>query len=153
MTLTPALGVRYTDDNSEGKLGLAKMSPARLLIIDDHDSVREALEARLNDASGLEVVGCTACWKTGLQEAMRLKPDVILLETKRTDGEGLDALRSLTEQCPSINVVVLTSYPDDEEKTEALDTGATLYLLKDIGTPQLVHEIQEIAPIASHSGL
>jgi len=118
------------------------MAPTRLIIIDDHDAVREALGTRLRAAAGVEVVGCTACWKTGLREAVKLKPDVVLLETKRADGHGLDALRCLTEQCPSTSVVVLTSYPDAEEQTEARRVGAVRYILKDIDTPQLVREIR-----------
>lgn len=118
------------------------MTPARLLIIDDHDVVREALEARLNAAAELEVVGCTGCWKTGLQETVRLRPDVVLLEIKRTDEQGLEALRCLTQQCPSTSVVVLTSYPDADEQAKALDMGAMRYVLKDIDTPQLVREIR-----------
>jgi len=118
------------------------MAQTRLLIIDDHDAVREALAARLRAAAEVEVVGCTGCWKTGLREALRLKPDVVLLETKRADGQGLDALRYLTEQCPSTSVVVLTSYPDAEEQTEARRMGTVRYVLKDIDTPQLVREIQ-----------
>jgi len=118
------------------------MAPARLLIIDDHDFVREALEARLSEAPGLEVVGCTGCWRTGLRDAVKLKPDVVLLETKRADGQGLEALRRLAEQCPHTNVVVLTSYPDEEEQTQAHRIGAQSYILKDIDTPQLVREIQ-----------
>ena len=118
------------------------MAPARLLIIDDHDVVREALEARLRDADELEVVGCTGCWRTGLRDAVRLKPDVVLLETKRADGQGLTALRRLTEQCPRTSIIVLTSYPDTEEQTAAGRIGAQSYVLKDIDTPQLVREIQ-----------
>jgi len=117
-----------------------------MLVIDDHDAVREALEARLQAAAGVEIIGCTGCWKTGLREAVRLKPDVVLLETKRADGQGLDALRCLTEQCPHTSVVVLTSYPDAEEQAEALRMGAVRYVLKDIDTPQLVREIQAAAP-------
>lgn len=118
------------------------MAPARLLIIDDHDVVREALEARLRDADELEVVGCTGCWRTGLRDAARLRPDVVLLETKRADGQGLTALRRLTEQCPRTSIIILTSYPDAEEQTEAGRIGAQSYILKDIDTPQLVREIQ-----------
>lgn len=118
------------------------MAPARLLIIDDHDAVREALEARLQDAAELEVVGCTGCWRTGLRDAVRLKPDIVLLEIKRADRQGLEALHHLTEQCPRSSVVVLTSYPDAEEEKEARRIGATRYVLKDIDTPQLVREIQ-----------
>jgi DNA-binding NarL/FixJ family response regulator len=118
------------------------MGPTRLFIIDDHDEVREALEARLRSAAGVEVVGCTGCWEAGLQEAVRLKPDVILLETKRIDGRGLEALRCLVDECPWLSVVVLTSYPDVEEQTEARRDGAVRYLLKDINTSQLVREIR-----------
>lgn len=118
------------------------MSPARLLIIDEHDTVREALEARLNASPGLEVVGCTGCWETGLEEAISKRPDAVLLETKRTDGQGLEALRCLSEQCPFTSIVVLTSYLDADEQEEALQAGAARYLLKDIDTPQLAREIE-----------
>ncbi len=118
------------------------MAPTRLLIIDDHDAVRDALNARLRIAAGVEIVGCTGCWRTGLRDAVRLKPDVVLLETKRADGQGLVALRHLTEQCPHVSIVVLTSYPDAEEQTEAHRMGAVRYILKDIDTPQLVRKVQ-----------
>lgn len=128
-----------------GRVGSVKMTPTRLLIIDDHDAVREALETRLRAASEVKIVGCTGCWKTGLQEAMRLKPAVVLLELKRSDKQGLDALRALTRECPRTSVVVLTSYPDAAEQAEALRLGAVRYLLKEIDTPQLVREIQASA--------
>ena len=114
----------------------------RLLIIDDHDAVREALEAQLRTAGWVDVVGCTGCWMAGLQAAKRLQPDVVLLETKRTDGQGLEALRCLIQECPRVSVVVLTSYPDAEEQWEARCMGVMRYVLKDIDTPQLVREIQ-----------
>lgn len=120
------------------------MAPARLLIIDDHDVVREALEARLRDAVELEVVGSTGCWRTGLRDAVRLEPNVVLLEIKRADGQGLNALRRLIEQCPRTSVVVLTSYLDADEQKEARRIGAESYILKDIDTPQLVRTIQAL---------
>ena len=118
------------------------MTPTRLLIIDDHDVVREALEARLRTTVRVEIVGCTGCWRTGLRDAVRLNPDVVLLETKRSDGQGLEALHHLAKECPNTSIVVLTSYPDAEEQTEARRIGVKRYLLKDIDTSQLVHEIQ-----------
>ena len=118
------------------------MTPTRLLIIDDHDVVREALEARLHTASTVEIVSCTGCWRTGLRDAVRLKPDVVLLETKRADGQGLDALRHLAKECPHTSIIVLTSYPDAEEHLEARRIGVMRYILKDIDTPQLLREIQ-----------
>ncbi len=136
MTLTPARRFRYTGEVIE------EMAPTRLLIIDDHDAVREALEARLRSADGVAVIGCTGCWRTGLRDAVRLKPDVVLLEIKRADGRGLEALRRLTKECPRASVVVLTSYLDAEEQTDANRVGAVRYILKEIDTPQLVREIQ-----------
>jgi len=121
------------------------MEPTRLLIIDDHQDVRDALKARLNAASGIEVVGCTGCWKDGLDAALELGPDVVLLETKRQDGQGLEALACLTEQCPATDVMVLTSYVDRDEHLKARSRGAVRYLLKDIDTAQLVRAIQSIA--------
>jgi NarL family two-component system response regulator LiaR len=117
------------------------MEPTRLLIIDDHENVREALKARLDATPDVEVVGCTGCWRTGLSKALALEPDVVLLETKRADGEGLEALACLADQCASTSVMVLTSYADAEEQAEACSKGAVRYLLKDIDSDQLVREI------------
>jgi len=118
------------------------MTTARLLIIDDHETVREALEAQLGTTAGLEVIGCTGSWRAGLRETEKLKPDIVLLEIKRGDGPGFEALRCLTERCPCTSVIVLNSYPDANEQNEARRMGAARYLLKDIDTPQLVREIQ-----------
>ena len=120
------------------------MEPTRLLIIDDHEGVREALRARLDAMPDLDVIGCTGCWETGLDQALRLEPDVVLLETKRADGEGLEALSCLADQCISADVVVLTSYADAEERARARSQGAVRYLLKDIDTTQLIREIQSL---------
>lgn len=121
------------------------MYPTRLLIIDDHADVREALESRLDARPDIDVIGCTGCWKTGMQKARELHPEVVLLETKRTDGEGLGALRSLNDQCSGTDVIILTSYLDAEERAAARSAGAVRYLLKDIDTAQLVSEIRSVA--------
>jgi len=120
------------------------MASTRLLIIDDHDGVREALKARLNATSGIEVVGCTGCWKDGLNAAIERHPDVVLLETKRADGQGLEALACLTDACPGADVMVLTSYVDSDEHMKARSRGAVRYLLKDIDTGQLVRAIHSL---------
>jgi DNA-binding NarL/FixJ family response regulator len=117
----------------------------RVLIIDEHDVVRHALEARLRSAGEVEVVGCTGCWQQGINIAMNETPDVVLLETKRSDGQGLTALRQLRAECPSVCIVVLTSYPEPEERSEALQSGAVRYLLKNIDSSHLVQEIRSVA--------
>jgi NarL family two-component system response regulator LiaR len=120
------------------------MNPTRLLIIDDHDRVREALRTRLGALPEIEVVGCTGSWKAGLQRALEVEPDVVLLETKRADGEGIEALHSFTDRCSCADVIVLTSYLDAEERAAARSSGAARYLLKDIDTTKLVTEIQSV---------
>jgi NarL family two-component system response regulator LiaR len=100
------------------------MNPTRLLIIDDHDDVREALKASLDATPDIEVMGCAGCWETGLQKALELQPEVVLLGTKRTDGQGLQTLRCLHHQCALSDVIVLTSYADSEERAAARSAGA-----------------------------
>jgi DNA-binding NarL/FixJ family response regulator len=74
-----------------------------------------------------------------------LQPEVVLLETKRTDGQGLEALQSLHHQCALSGVIVLTSYPDSQERAAARSAGAVRYLLKDIDTALLLSEIRSVA--------
>ncbi len=119
----------------------------RILIIDDHEAVRQALEERLRSVSDIDVVGCTGCWEDGLRLAARQHPDVVLLETKRADGQGLEALRRIRAGCPSACIVVLTSYPEPEEQQEAFQAGAMRYLLKDIGSDSLVQEIRSLVQL------
>jgi len=115
----------------------------RVLIIDDHDAVRQALEARLRSAEGVEIVGCTGCWQEGVLLAVERAP-LVILETKRSDGQGLAALRRLKAECPGIQAIVLTSYPDPEERRQALQAGAFRYILKEIDSSQLVQEIRSL---------
>jgi len=117
----------------------------RVLIVDDHETVRQALEARLRAAEGVEVVGSTGSWQEAVRLSMHYTPDVILLETKRSDSQGMTALRELRAGCSSTCIIVLTSYPDAEERREAIQAGAVRYLLKDIGSISLVQEIQAVA--------
>ncbi len=120
------------------------MGRIRVLIIDDHDAVRQALEARLRSAAGVEIVGCTGCWQEGVLLAAEKAPDVVILETKRSDGQGMAALRRLKAECPSVQAIVLTSYPDPEERRQALQAGASRYLLKEIDSSRLVQEIHSL---------
>ena len=115
----------------------------KLLIVDSHDLVREALERRLGTAVGMEIVAGTGNYKDALQSAQRSAPDVILLETKAQDG--LETLRTLCRLRPETAVIVLTSYPDSREEDEVREIGAVSYLLKTLDTKSLVHEIRTVA--------
>jgi DNA-binding NarL/FixJ family response regulator len=114
----------------------------KLLIIDSHSLVREALEKRLQTAVGLEIVGSLGRYAEALQQARVLAPDVILIETKTP--EGLETLATLCQLLPNIAVIVLTSYPDSREEDQVRQMGAARYLLKTLDTRSLVREIRTV---------
>jgi DNA-binding NarL/FixJ family response regulator len=115
----------------------------RVLILENHELVRHALEARLGDAPGLEVVRSSGAYDHAAQQARALHPEVVLLEVKA--ATGLEALRQLRRAAPSAAVVVLTSYPDSREEAQVLSLGASAYLLKSLDTQALVRQIQAAA--------
>jgi DNA-binding NarL/FixJ family response regulator len=133
---------------TQTQLGLQEVrravSKTRLLIIDDRETVRQALEDRLSHAPEIELVGSAASTEEGVQAVCALSPDVVLLEIKMADGTGLDACRRITEAVPSANVIVLTSYMDDAERQAAFQAGASSYLLKDIDSERLIRAIESI---------
>lgn len=115
----------------------------KLLIIDSHSQVREALEKRLQTAVGLEIVGSLGRYAEAVQQARMSAPDVILLETKAP--EGMETLATLHQQFPTTSVIVLTSYPDSHEEDQVRQMGAVSYLLKTLDTRSLVREIRTVA--------
>jgi len=119
------------------------MDRIRLLIIDEHQAVRQALVSRLQQTGELEVVGSTGSSEEGLLQVDALSPSIVLLETKRSDGTGLETCRRIARSHPDTTVIVLTSYADEEERQAAFMAGAASYVLKDIGSAQLLREIQD----------
>jgi DNA-binding NarL/FixJ family response regulator len=90
----------------------------------------------------MEVVGSTGSTQEGLLQVEALRPNIVLLETKRSDGTGLETCRQIARSHPHTTVIVLTSYDDEDERQAAYMAGATRYLLKDIDSTQLVCEIR-----------
>lgn len=119
--------------------------PVRVLIVDDHDDVRRALVARLSASPLVQVVGNTAAPNGELLTGMAAPPDVVLVETKRADGRGLEIVRRVVSSPLGAQVIVLTSYHSEWERLTAFCAGAARYLLKDIGSPQLIDEIRAVA--------
>ena len=120
------------------------VSRTRLLIIDDRETVRQALEDRLSHAPEIELVGSVGSTAEGLRAAHALLPDVVLLEIKMADGSGVDACRQITQAAPSADVIVLTSYMDEAERQAAFQAGASSYVLKDIDSQRLIRAIESI---------
>ncbi|UCF61038.1 MAG: response regulator transcription factor [Anaerolineaceae bacterium] len=120
------------------------MCPARLYIVDEHDSVRSALADRLSRATGFTVLGHSGDANQVLEDIQAQEPDVVLLEVKRSDGMGLEIMRQISELSDPPCLVVLTSYPTEWEEEAAIRAGATSYLLKDLDTEELIRYISEL---------
>ncbi|MGD8554243.1 MAG: response regulator [Anaerolineales bacterium] len=113
----------------------------RIYIIDERMDVRSALAERLARASDLEVIGHSGDAAEVIQEIPLVEPDIVLVETKRSDGMGLEILRQVSSLPKSPRVAVLTSYPSTWERKAAQRAGAEAYLLKDIDSEELIRRI------------
>lgn len=102
----------------------------RILIVDDHEVVREGLRALLNRREGFEVVSQAGTAQEAVREALRTKPDVIVMDVRLPDGSGIEACREIREQYPDTKVIMLTSFADDEAVFASILAGASGYVLK-----------------------
>lgn len=117
----------------------------RLLIVDDHEVVRLGLRALLDRFPDLKVVGETGTVAGAVEESLRLRPDVVLLDIKLPDGSGYDACMRIRAGCPTAKVLVLTSYAEDDSVLRALSAGAAGYLVKGIDAEGLIRAVRGIA--------
>ena len=102
----------------------------RVLIVDDHEVVREGLRALLNRRDGMEVVGQAGTVAEAITEAGRMQPDVIVMDVRLPDGSGIEACREIRETRPDTKVIILTSYADEEAVFASILAGAAGYVLK-----------------------
>lgn len=110
-------------------------------LVEPHLAVRQALTEWLEQSEELRLVGCSADIDTARREIERQQPEVVLLEIKRANGQGLQLISSLKAQPARPRILVLTSYAADWERDAVLLAGADAYVLKDIDTHQLMQLI------------
>ncbi|MBI3014595.1 MAG: response regulator transcription factor [Candidatus Tectomicrobia bacterium] len=120
------------------------MGNIKVLIVDGHEKVRQELTAALGRKQGLEIVGAAATGQEALRQVMSLRPDLVLLDVKMDDGNGVETCRRIAAMIPMARVVVLTSYFDETERNKVLSAGACAYLLKEIGAKQLIHALRAL---------
>lgn len=113
----------------------------RVLLVDDHQIVREGLRMLLADEPEIEVVGEAEDGTEALPKAERLQPDVILLDLVMPGVGGFETLHRLRERIPAARVLVLTTFAEDQLIRQAIGAGALGYLLKDITRQELVRAI------------
>jgi two-component system response regulator DevR len=116
-----------------------------IVLVDDHEVVRIGLRALLEGIPGFRVVGEGATKREAIAAAIRLKPTVALLDIRLPDGSGIDAAREILSACPTTNVAFLTSYADEDSVLAAVLSGAQGYILKDIGSDNLVKAVRTVA--------
>jgi two-component system, NarL family, response regulator DevR len=117
----------------------------RILIVDDHEVVRDGLRAMLGAQDGFFVVGEAATVHEAIAAAESLRPDVVIMDVRLTDGSGIDATREIRARRPESKVLMLTSYADDEALFASIMAGASGYVLKQIRMGELVNAVRAVA--------
>lgn len=121
----------------------------RLLVVDDHPIVRAGLVSMLGRREGFQVVGEASDGLEAIAQAQALNPDVILMDMQMPRCNGVEAIRQIKAAQPQVQVIVLTTYDDDELIWSGIQAGAKGYLLKDAPLGDLFQAIQTVA--AGHS--
>jgi DNA-binding NarL/FixJ family response regulator len=120
----------------------AEHAPVTVLIADDHPVVRAGLRGMLAAEPGISVVAEAASGNEAVAMARRHSPDVVLMDLRMPDGDGVEATLGVLAAVPSASVVVLTTYETDADIVRAVEAGATGYLLKDVPPGDLVSAIR-----------
>ncbi len=117
----------------------------RVMLVDDHEVVREGLRTLLGRQKGMLVVGEAGTAAEAIEVAARAKPDVIVMDVRLPDGSGVEACRTIREARPETKVIMLTSYADDEALFASIVAGAAGYLLKQTRGQAVVDAITSVA--------
>jgi DNA-binding NarL/FixJ family response regulator len=115
-----------------------------VLLVDDHEVVRVGVGALIDRQPEMEVVGEASTVREAIEQARKLAPDVVVLDVRLPGGNGLDACRQIKADRPETRVIMLTSYPDDEVLFDAIASGADGYVLKQIGSDDLIRALERV---------
>jgi two-component system, NarL family, response regulator DevR len=116
-----------------------------IVIVDDHEVVREGLRTMLSRHDDITVIGEASTMKDAIAESCRLKPEVVLMDVRLSGGSGVDACRAIRDSCPATHVLFLSSYEDEEAVLAAVFGGASGYLLKHVNAEGLIRAIHAVA--------
>jgi DNA-binding NarL/FixJ family response regulator len=126
---------------------MAESPPARtlrLLVVDDHEVVRQGLVALLDRRPGFQVVAEAGTVEEAIAQARLHQPDIVVMDVRLPDGSGVEACREIRAELPETRVIMLTSFPDDEAVLSAIVAGASGYLLKQIRARDLVAALEAV---------
>ena len=108
------------------------MTPIKLMIVDDHAIVREGLSMLLSEEATIEVVGEASNGNEAVLRAKALQPQVILMDLMMPEMDGIAATQAIRQSSPNCQIIVLTSFAEDQRVPDAIQAGAIGYLLKDV---------------------
>jgi DNA-binding NarL/FixJ family response regulator len=120
------------------------MQLTRILLVDDDDIVREALNIRLARENHLKIVGSVATGEEALIAADRLKPDLIILDLWLPGMSGMDTMRSIIKSLPQVRIVVLSARQSPEQVQQAFERGAAGYVFKPSSGIDLLEAVQAV---------
>jgi DNA-binding NarL/FixJ family response regulator len=121
------------------------MASIKILVVDDHGIVREGLKMVLGLEEDFQVVGEAATGQEAVNQARRLKPDVVLMDVLMNEGNGIDACRQIKSDLPDTRVLMLTSHGAAQAVESSVLAGASGYLLKNGGREDLLRGIRAVA--------
>ncbi|MCA1899151.1 MAG: response regulator transcription factor [Chloroflexi bacterium] len=120
------------------------MKKQRIILVDDHELVRIGLKSLLERHPQFDVVGEAGSAREALEQVEALKPDVVVMDIRLPGTSGIDACEQIVNQYPETKVLMLTSYAEDEMLFSAIRAGASGYVLKQIGSEDLVKAIESV---------
>ena len=121
------------------------MKPIRLIVVDDHELVREGIRHFLDSKDDIDVLAEGASGREAIALVAEHQPDIVLMDLQMKDLDGVEATQKIKENYPDVKVVILTSYHDDEFIFPALRAGALSYILKDLNPEGLVEAVRAAA--------
>ncbi len=120
------------------------MKTLRILLVDDHEVVRMGLTTLLEDIPGITVAGEAGSGQEALLACESLNPDLVILDIRLPDQLGVDVCRQIAKRWPHINVIILTSYVNEDLIAETILAGATGYVQKQVGNQELLRAIEAV---------
>ena len=125
-------------------MGTMSNDRLRVMLVDDHEVVRDGIKSLIDSQPDLTVIAEAASVAEAVRVAASMKPDVIVMDVRLTDGSGIEATREIRAQRPDTRVLMLTSFADDEALFASIMAGASGYVLKQIRGSELVNAIRTV---------
>jgi len=117
----------------------------KILLVDDHEMVRLGLKSYLDLQEDVEVVAESSNGREGVEQALELRPDVIIMDIVMPEMNGIEATMAILETWPEAKILILTSYLDNEKIYPVLDAGAKGYMLKTSSADEILHAVRKVA--------